>query len=142
MAITRGYCQSFIDELTEGVHNLDTDVIKIALYTDSASLSPSTTTAYSATNEVSGTGYSSGGKTFSLTSGFPAQSASTGQKSYRFDDVTWTSASFTARGALIYNSSQSNKAIMILDFGGNRTVTSSTFTVSNPTTVPPLIALR
>jgi hypothetical protein len=142
MAITRGYCQSFIDELTEGVHNLDTDVIKIALYTDSASLSPSTTTAYSATNEVSGTGYSSGGKTFSLTSGFPAQSAETGQKNYRFDDVTWTSASFTARGALIYNSSQSNKAIMILDFGGNRTVTSSTFTVSNPTPVPPLIALR
>lgn len=142
MAITRGYCQSFIDELTEGVHNLDTDVIKIALYTDSASLSPSTTTAYSATNEVSGTGYSSGGKTFAITSGFPTQSASTGQKSYRFDDVTWTSASFTARGALIYNSSKSNRAIMILDFGGNRAVASSTFTVSNPTTVPPLIALR
>ena len=142
MAITRGYCQSFIDELTEGIHNLDTDVIKIALYTDSAALSPSTTTAYSATNEVYGTGYSSGGKTMALTSGFPTQSASTGQKSYRFDAVEWTSASFTARGALIYNSSQSNKAIMILDFGGNRTVTSSIFTVSNPTTVPPLIALR
>lgn len=142
MAITRGYCQSFIDELTEGVHNLDTDVLKIALYTDSASLSPSTTTAYSATSEVSGTGYSSGGKTMALASGFPTQSASTGQKSYRFDDVTWTGASFTARGALIYNSSKSNRAIMILDFGGNRTVTASTFRVSNPTTVQPLIALR
>jgi hypothetical protein len=141
MAITRGYTHSFVQELMQGVHDLTTDVIKIALYTDAATLGPETT-AYSATNEVSGTGYSSGGKTFSLESGFPTQSATTGQYNFRFADVTWTSASFTARGALIYNSSQSNKSIMVLDFGGNRTVTSSTFTVSNPTTVPPLIALR
>jgi hypothetical protein len=141
MAITRGYTYSFVQEVMQGVHNLATDVLKIALYTDAATLGPETT-AYSVTNEVSGTGYSSGGKLYPLESGFPTQSATTGQYNFRFAAVTWTGASFTARGALIYNSSQSNKSVMVLDFGGNRTVTADVFSVSNPTTVPPLIALR
>lgn len=139
MAITQGLTFAFKDELSKGTHNLDSDTLKIALFSSSATLTPAATTAYSTTNEISGTGYTAGGKTLVLASGYPAQDATTGSKSYRFDAAAWTSASFTARGALIYNSSKSNKAIAILDFGADRTVTASTFTISFPTTLPPII---
>jgi len=127
MAITQAMCTSFKSELLGGTHDMDTNTIKIALYTSSASLDASTT-AYSSSNEVSGTGYSAGGATLSGAS--IGTSSTTAYVDY--SDPSWTSASFTARGALIYNSSQSDKAVAVLDFGGDFTVSSGTFTVVFP----------
>ena len=127
MAITQAMCTSFKSEILQEGHQLATATIKIALYTSTASLD-ATTTAYSSSNEVSGTGYTATGVT--LTS---ATVATSGTTAY-FDaaDPTWTSASFTARGALIYNSSNSNKAIAVLDFGGDFTVAGGTFKITLP----------
>jgi len=122
-------CTSFKAEILGGTHDLDTDVIKIALYTSSASLDAATT-AYSSTNEVaSGNGYTTGGNTLS-----GATISSSGTTAFcDFSDSTWSSASFTARGALIYNSSKSNKAIAVLDFGADKTSTNGDFVVQFPT---------
>ncbi|NCW67448.1 MAG: hypothetical protein EBV86_02600 [Marivivens sp.] len=130
MAITQGLCNSFKKELLEGLHNFSVagDTIKIALYTDAANLD-STTTVYTTTGEISGTNYSAGGK--SLTNVGPSLSGTTAIAD--FEDIAWTSATFTARGALIYNSSQANKAVMVLDFGANQSVSAGTFTVTFPT---------
>ena len=130
MAITQAVANSFKTEVLTAVHNFTAttgDTFKIALFTSSATLSKSTT-AYSATNEVSGTGYSSGGNT--LTSVTPALSTDTA--CCDFSDSSWTTATITARGALIYNSSQSDKAVVVLDFGGDKTSTSVTFTIQFP----------
>lgn len=130
MAITQALCTSFKKELFEGTHDFSAsggDTIKMALYTSSASLD-ATTTAYSATNEVSGTGYSAGGAT--LTNVDPSISATTAF--IDFDNVTWSSSTITARGALIYNSSKSNRAIAVLDFGSDKSSSSSDFTVTFP----------
>lgn len=125
MAITQTVCTSFKKELLEGVHNLGSDAIKIALYTDAATLGADTTT-YSTDNEVSGTGYTPGGVQIGATV------SSDGTTAYvDFDDATWASSSFTARGALIYKES-GTKAIMVLDFGDNKTSNNSTFTVTMP----------
>lgn len=128
MAITQAMCTSFKQELLNKEHDLDTDTFKIALYTSSATLG-SSTTAYSATNETSGTGYSAGGAT--LTGGAIATSGTTAYVD--FTDPSWTTASFTANGALIYNTSASNKAVCVLAFGGDFTVTTGTFTIVFPT---------
>lgn len=129
MAITQAMCTSFKTELFGGVHDLDTDVIKMALYTSTATLDASTT-AYTATNEVAnGNGYTTGGNT--LTSPVITSSGTTAYVD--FADSTWTTASFTARGALIYNSSKSNKAIAVLDFGADKTSTTGDFVVVFPT---------
>ncbi len=130
MAITQAICTSFKQELMEGTHDFQVagDSFKVALYTSSATLD-ATTTAYSATNEVSGTGYSSGGA--ALTNVAPTTSGTTAF--IDFSDVSWTTASFTARGALIYNTSDSNKAVAVLDFGADYTVTAGTFTIVWPT---------
>jgi hypothetical protein len=116
---------SFQAQLFEGVHNLLTDVIKIALYTASANLGADTT-IYSTTNEVVATGYTAGGVTL------PGITVNTlGTVAYvGFPNATWTSA-LTARGALIYNSSKGNKSIAVLDFGSDKTST-TTFTVTMP----------
>lgn len=115
---------SFKKELYEGVHNLTTDVIKIALYTASANLNEATT-AYSATNEVTGTGYVAGGVTMTgvtvSSSGFTAY--------VDFADVVF-GAAVTARCALIYNSSKANRSIAVLDFGSDKT--SANFTITMP----------
>ena len=129
MAISQAMCTSFKSELLGGTHDLDTDVIKIALYTSSATLGASTT-AYTTSNEVaSGNGYTTGGNTLAgatiSTSGTTAI--------VDFTDSTWSSASFTARGALIYNSSKSNRAIAVLDFGADKTSTNGDFVVQFPT---------
>jgi hypothetical protein len=128
MAFTGSYVtNSFKEQLLLGVHDFSTDVIKIALYTSAATID-NTTTAYSATNEVSGTGYVAGGKTLTATV--------TPDGIYSildFADISWTSASFTCRGALIYNSSKANKSIFILDFGTDKTVSSGTLTIQFPT---------
>jgi hypothetical protein len=129
MAISQAMCTSFKVELLGGTHDLDTDTIKIALFTSSATLGASTT-AYSSTNEVaSGSGYTTGGNTLA-----GASITSSGTTAFvDFTDTTWTSASFTARGALIYNSSKSNKAIAVLDFGSDKTSTNGDFVVQFPT---------
>ena len=132
MAISQAVCTSFKQELLVGTHNFTAssgDTFKIALYTSSASLGASTT-AFSTSNEVSDSGsYSSGGG--SLTSVTPTTSGTTAICD--FADISFTSATITARGALIYNSSQSNKAVAVLDFGGDKTSTSGTFTILFPT---------
>ncbi len=127
MAITQAMCTSFKSEILDEQHDLVADTIKIALYTSSASLDASTT-AFTTSNEISGTGYSSGG--VELTSRTVSTSSTTAF--FDADDPTWTSASFTARGALIYNSSNSNKAIAVLNFGGDFTVSSGTFRIVFP----------
>ena len=131
MAITQAVCTSFKqDSLVEG-HNFtgSADTFKIALYTSSASLTAATT-AYSSSNEVSDSGsYSAGGG--SLTSVTPTTSGTTAICD--FADISFTSATITARAALIYNSTNSNKAVCVLDFGGDKTSTSGTFTIQFPT---------
>ena len=127
MSISQAMPTSFKQELMNEEHDLNSDTFKIALYTSSASLGASTT-AYSSTNEISGTGYSAGGAT--LTSGALATSGTTAFAD--FADPSWTSASFTANGGLIYNTSASNKAVAVLAFGGDFTVTTGTFTIVFP----------
>ncbi|MDH5690252.1 MAG: hypothetical protein OEY81_02330 [Candidatus Bathyarchaeota archaeon] len=125
-------CTSFKKELLEAVHNFKNSggsTFKIALYTNSASFNASTT-AYTATNEVSGTGYSAGGNT--LTRVDPTSSGTTAFTD--FADTTWSSSTITARGAMIYNDSASgNPAVVILDFGSDKTSTNGDFTVVFPT---------
>jgi|TARA_E500000305_G_scaffold44618_1_gene34613 hypothetical protein len=127
MAITQAMCTSFKSEILQEGHQLATDTIKVALYTSTASLD-ATTTAYSSSNEVSGTGYTATG--VALTSTTVATSSTTAY--FDADDPSWSSATFTARGALIYNSSNSNKAIAVLNFGGDFTVTGGTFKITLP----------
>lgn len=127
MAITQAMCTSFKSEILQEGHQMATDTIKLALFTSSASLGEGTT-AYSTSNEVSGTGYTAGGVT--LTSTTVSTSGTTAF--FDADDPEFTSASFTARGALIYNSSNSDKAIAVLDFGGDFTVSSGTFKIVFP----------
>ena len=131
MAITQALCTSFKVECLTGTHNFTNttgDTFKVALYTSSATMD-ATTTAYSATNEISGTGYTAGGAT--LTTVTPAASGTTATVS--FSNVTWSTATITARGALIYNSSKSNKAVAVIDFGSDKSSTAGNFTIQWPT---------
>lgn len=127
-------CTSFKQEVLVGTHNFTAssgNTFKIALYTNSASISASTT-AYTASGETSntaGSAYTAGGE--NLTSVTPTTSGTTAFCD--FSDVSWTTASFTAYGALIYNSSQSNKAVCVLNFGGDKTSSAGTFTIQFPT---------
>ena len=128
MAITQAVCNSFKQELLQGLHDLDGHTLKLALYTSSATLGP-TTTALSTTNESSGTNYTSGGATISNV----AVSLSGTVAFVDFDDVSFSSATISdAAGALIYNSSASNRAIAVLDFGSTKSVSGGTLTVSLP----------
>jgi hypothetical protein len=127
MAISQAMVTSFKVELFGGIQDLDTDTIKIALFTSAATLNAATT-AYSTTNEVVGTGYVAGGNTLA-----GATISSSGTTAFvDFSDTTWTSATITARGALIYNSSKANRAIAVLDFGADKTSTAGDFTVQMP----------
>ena len=135
MAITSAVCTSFKVALLKGVHNFTAttgNTFKIALYTSSATLGASTT-AFSSSNEItnsSGTAYTSGGAT--LTSVTPAASSTTAVCD--FSDVSYTDASFTANGALIYNDSASgDPACVVVAFGSDKTVSSGTFTIQFPT---------
>ena len=140
MAITQAMCTSFKKELLEGVHNFKNsggDTFKLALYAISSGGKSSTTatlgattTALVTTGEIASSGsYTTAGGT--LTRVDPTTSGTTAFTD--FADVSFTTATITARGALIYNSSDSNKAVAVLDFGGNKTSTSGTFTVQFPT---------
>jgi len=129
MAITQTMTTSFKKELFEAVHNFTSHTIKIALYDSTATLNADTT-AFSSSGELADGvgGYSTGGNT--LTKVAPTSSGTTAFIS--FDTTTWASSTFTARGALIYNSSASNKAIAVLDFGAGKTSSNSTFQVTFP----------
>ena len=132
MAITQAMCTSFKQALLDGEMDFSSDTAqtyKIALYTSSATLGASTT-AYSATNEVSGTGYSAGGNTLTISTN-PTTSGTTAYLS--FSNTTWSTATITARGALIYQSGGSNPAVAVLDFGGDKTSTAGDFTIQFPT---------
>lgn len=133
MAITQALCTSFKQEILQAVHDFTASTgstFKLALYTSSATLSAATT-AYSATNEVGDSGsYSAGGGT--LTNVTPTTSGTTAFTD--FDDISFTSATITARGALIYNDTAAgDPSVAVLDFGGDKTSTSGTFTVQFPT---------
>ena len=127
MAITQAMCTSFKEDLFNKLQDLDSDTIKIALYTSSATIN-ATTTAYATTNEVSGSGYTAGGAT--LANSTVDKSGTTAYVD--FDNPEWTSATFTARGALIYNDTESDLAIAVLDFGGNFSVAGGTFRIVFP----------
>lgn len=126
MTIRQGLTTSFKREILLGQHNLESDVLYIALYTALANLDENTT-AYLADNEITGDGYSAGGQQITgvtvSTSGLIAYVS--------FDNVVWNPASFTARGALIYNASVDNKSIAVLDFGSDKRAT-NTFTIEIP----------
>lgn len=133
MAITQAMCTSFKKQLLEGEHNFKVagSTFKIALYTSSATMD-SSTTAYSTSNEVVGTGYTAGGNT--LTNVAPSSSGTTGITS--FSNTTWSTATITARGALIYNSSSTNytnPAVAVLDFGADKSSSAGNFTIQFPT---------
>ena len=125
MSIVQTQTTSFKKELYTAVHNLSTDTIKIALYTGNADLNEATT-VYSSTNEVSGTGYTAGGQVMT-----GVNISSSGYVAYvNWNNVSWTS-SLTARCALIYNASKGNKSVAVLDFGSDKTST-TTFTITMP----------
>ena len=132
MAISQAMCTSFKVELLTGTHdftNSTGDSFKIALYTSSATLD-ATTTAYTASNEVSGTGYTATGNT--LTNVTPTSSGTTAFTD--FADTTWSSATITANGALIYNDTEAgDPAVCVLAFGGDKTSTNGDFTIQFPT---------
>lgn len=135
MAITQAMCTSFKDQLLEAVHDFRAsggDTFKIALYSSAATLD-ATTTAYSATNEVANSGtYAAGGGT--LTNVDPTTSGTTAFTD--FADISFTSATINARGALIYNSTPThtytNPSVVVLDFGGDKISTDGTFTIQFP----------
>ena len=118
---------SFKAELYEGIHDLIDDTIKIALFNTNADLTASTT-VYSTNQEVTGTGYTAGGNT--LTGATVRSSGTTAYVS--FDNTSWSSASFTSRGALIYNSSKANRSVAVLNFGSDKIVANGTLTIEFP----------
>lgn len=131
MAISTAMCTSFKSQLMSALHDFDNpggNTFKIALYTSSATLGASTT-AYSATNEVSGTGYTAGGNT--LTSVSPTTSGTTAYVD--FADTTWSNSTITANGALIYNANSSNAAVVTLAFGSDKSSSNGDFTIVFPT---------
>lgn len=137
MTISQAMATSFKVELLNGIHAFGTTVVraattadtfKIALYTSSASLGASTTT-YSTSNEVVGTGYTAGGNTLSVGTA-PTSTSTTAFLS--FSNTNWPTATITANGALIYNSTQGDKAVAVLAFGGDKTSTAGDFTIVFP----------
>ena len=136
MALFQTLCSSFKQESWLGIHDLDTDVLKMALYTSAASLNADTT-VYTTTEEVVGTGYTAGGEI--LTN---VQVLLSGTTAYcTFDNPSWSGASFVCRGALIYNTSKSDKAIAVLDFGSDKTA-GPNFTVQLPAATATTALLR
>jgi hypothetical protein len=143
MAIVQAMCTSFKSEILQGLHQFTaptlvsrgsltaptSDTFKIALYTSAATLG-NTTTVYSTSNEVVGTGYTAAGNTLT---GTTLATGGTTVAYLDFTDTTWSTATITANGALIYNSTQSGKAVAVLAFGGDKTSTAGDFTIQFPT---------
>ena len=131
MAITQAMATSFKKELLEAKHNFlasGGNSFKLALYTSSATMS-ATTTAFTTTNQASGTNYTSGGN--ALTNVNPTSSGTTGFTD--FADLTFGTATITARGCMIYNDTNADRAVAVFDFGGDKTSTAGSFTISFPT---------
>lgn len=125
--IAQGQTTSFKAELYQGIHDLVTDSIYIALFDAEADLTESTT-VYTTTNEITGTGYTAGGNLL-----LNATINTLGRTAYvSFSNTSWTAATFTCRCALIYNATKGNKAIAVLDFGADKTVTNNTLTITFP----------
>ena len=131
MAISQTLTDAFLQDCLDGGQNLGNggNTLKIALYTSSASLG-ATTSAYTTSNEVSGTGYTAGGAT--LSSQAVAYDSTNLVAFFDAADPAWSTATITARGALIYNNSKSNASIAVLDFGSDYTSTAGTFTIQLP----------
>jgi hypothetical protein len=129
MTIYQGLTTSFKVDILNGRQNVASDTLKMALYTGYAELDENTT-AYTSTNEITGTGYTAGGQSLSNVT---INSTSNGVVYVSFENVTWNPAEFTTRGALIYNSTKSNASVATLDFGSDKTQAGNgTFTVTLP----------
>ena len=140
MAITQAVCASFKKQLLDGVHDLDTggNVFKLALYNSSATLNAATA-SYTTGNEVGASGQ------YAAKGGVLAGQATSFVATTAFEDFTdrsWTGVTITARGALLYNSTQARKAVCVLDFGADKTATSGTFTVQFPNATSTTAILR
>jgi len=149
LAISQTLATSFKVEILDGIHNFGVGVIrastaadtfKIALYSTLATLD-STTTVYTTLNEVTGTGYTAGGNTLVI-SQVPTSTSTETTAWLNFDNSSWTTASFSADGALIYNSTQGNKAVAVLNFGSTKTATAQTFTVTFPASTSDAAIIR
>jgi len=136
MSITQSVCLSFKQELATGTHNFTLssgNVFKVALYTSAATINGSTT-AYTSSGEVVGTGYTAGGITLTnITPQTGTNSSAQPVAYWSFQNATWSAATITARGALIYNSTNGNKAVAVLDFGADKISTAGDFTIQFPT---------
>ena len=132
MAITQAMCTQFKKDVMLGLHDLDSDTIKIALYTSSATLN-ATTDTYTTSNEVAnGNGYTTGGYTLTISTN-PTDGGSGTTAFLDFADATWANSTITARGALIYKVGGGNPSIAVLDFGANKSTSNSPFTIQFPT---------
>jgi len=137
MTIAQTATTSFKVELPQGIHNFgptSPDTFKIALYTAAANLDASTA-VYTTTGETVGTGYTAGGNTLVISVTPVAANNLAGMPTsyWSFANTSWTGASFTARGALIYNATEGNKSVAVLDFGSDKTVSNTTFQIVFPT---------
>lgn len=141
MAFQQGQTLSFRSDIVQGGQNLVTDTLYMALYTAFATLGP-TTTEYTTDNEVSsdGTNYTAGGNV--ITGVTVNTDVNTNTVYINFDNVSWPDANFTARGALIYNSTQSNKSVAVLDFGSDKIFNSATNTIAMPVNAATTALLR
>jgi hypothetical protein len=149
LAISQTLATSFKVEILDGIHNFGVGVIrastaadtfKIALYSTLATIND-TTTVYTTQDEVTGTGYTAGGNTLVI-SQVPTSTSSETTAWLNFDNSSWTTASFSADGALIYNSTQGNKAVAVLNFGSTKTATAQTFTVTFPASTSDAAIIR
>ena len=139
MPIYQGQTLSFRSDIVQGGQNLSSNTLKMALYTAYATLNQDTT-AYTTDNEVVGTGYTAGGRT--ITGVTITTDTATNTVYINFNNVSWSGANFTARGALIYNSTQSNKSIAVLDFGSDKLFTAANNTVTMPVNAASTALLR
>ena len=136
MALVQGMCSSFKQESWLGIHDLETDVLNLALYISAADLGPSTT-VYTTSSEVVGTGYTAGGVVL-----LNPQVLLSGTTAYfSCDNAAWPGSSFVARGGLIYNSTKANRAVAVLDFGSDKTA-GPNFTVQIPAATATTALLR
>jgi len=149
LAISQTLATSFKVEILDGIHNFGVGVIrastaadtfKIALYSTLATIND-TTTVYTTQDEVTGTGYTAGGNTLTI-SQVPTSTSTETTAWLNFDNSSWTTASFSADGALIYNSTQGNKAVAVLNFGSTKTATAQTFTVTFPASTSDAAIIR
>jgi hypothetical protein len=149
VALSQTLATSFKVEILDGVHNFGTGVIrattaadtfKIALYTATATLN-ATTTVYTTQDEVTGTGYTAGGNTLVI-SQVPTSTNTETVAWLNFENSSWPNSTFSADGALIYNSTQGNKAVAILNFGSTKTTANQTFTVTFPASTSSAAIIR